>query len=241
MRKELRQHERVVLISTLVGIDLDTTVGKLHRFWCWADSRTANGRIKGVTRDVIDAIIECKGFCDAYVSTGWAFFESDGTLVLNKWQSRNHKSARQRELNAERQRRHREKTKRDSNALRARQNNENNGLTEQNRTEKLFKEEESPREAKKKIDWSETGGWTGIQQHHRETWSKAYPACNVDLALAQMHTWLVANPANKKSNYGRFIVNWLKRTQDQGGNNGHQGKIAKPEYKTNPVGTVMKW
>jgi hypothetical protein len=42
-----------------------------------------------------------------------------------------------------------------------------------------------------------------------------YPAINVEDKLRDMETWLDANPKNQKSNYKRFITNWLKREQDK--------------------------
>jgi len=32
-----------------------------------------------------------------------------------------------------------------------------------------------------------------------------------------MREWLIANPSKKKTNYRKFINNWLSKTQDQGG------------------------
>lgn len=48
-----------------------------------------------------------------------------------------------------------------------------------------------------------------------ELWQNAYPALNVKIQLSQIAAWLIANPKNRKSNYERFITNWLKREQDR--------------------------
>jgi hypothetical protein len=60
--------------------------------------------------------------------------------------------------------------------------------------------------------------WDGIDGSDMEGWAKAYPACDINAELAKMSEWIKANP-NKgvKSNYRRFIVNWLSRAQDSGG------------------------
>jgi hypothetical protein len=42
-----------------------------------------------------------------------------------------------------------------------------------------------------------------------------FPAVNVQEELLKMEAWIVANPKNKKSNYERFIVNWLTKAQDK--------------------------
>jgi len=48
-------------------------------------------------------------------------------------------------------------------------------------------------------------------------WADAYPACDVVYELKRMAAWLVANPKKRKSDYARFINDWLKREQDNGG------------------------
>ncbi len=48
-------------------------------------------------------------------------------------------------------------------------------------------------------------------------WLDAYPAVDVDQQLREMREWLLANPDKKKSNYKKFINNWLSSHQDKGG------------------------
>lgn len=68
------------------------------------------------------------------------------------------------------------------------------------------------------FDWNKYE-WDGIEESDIETWQEAYPACAIRNSLNQMAEWLKSNPGKgKKSNYYRFIVNWLKREQDRGGN-----------------------
>ena len=47
------------------------------------------------------------------------------------------------------------------------------------------------------------------------SWRDKFKAVNVPAEIAKMEAWLDANPANHKSNYKRFIVNWLTRAQDR--------------------------
>ena len=52
---------------------------------------------------------------------------------------------------------------------------------------------------------------------------QAYPAVDVLSELRRMETWATANPVHRKSNWQRFIVNWLTSSQDRalrGGPNG---------------------
>jgi hypothetical protein len=78
-----------------------------------------------------------------------------------------------------------------------------------------------PEEIKSKgggVAWTAGGGFAGISDEDRRQWGEAYPACDVGRQLSAMHQWLSANPREaKKSNWRRFIVNWLSRAQDRGG------------------------
>lgn len=62
---------------------------------------------------------------------------------------------------------------------------------------------------------AETGRFCGPISDHFGRWTRAYPALVLDVELARIEAWLVANPANRKSNYLRFITNWLQRSQDR--------------------------
>lgn len=64
-----------------------------------------------------------------------------------------------------------------------------------------------------------SGTWEGVTTDQRSIWAKAYPAVELDADLAKAAAWCVANPREgRKSNYARFLTNWLSRTQDSGGN-----------------------
>lgn len=69
-----------------------------------------------------------------------------------------------------------------------------------------------------KISWSPASGWENIAEEDRAAWVTAYPACDVKLQLARMTEWLKSNPAKAhKSNWRRFVVNWLTKSQERGG------------------------
>lgn len=46
-------------------------------------------------------------------------------------------------------------------------------------------------------------------------WKAAYPAVNIDVEMSKASAWLIANPKNAKSNYARFLTNWLTKAQDK--------------------------
>ena len=63
-----------------------------------------------------------------------------------------------------------------------------------------------------------TSKWENITDKHITLWNKAYPECRVDVELAKMKAWILENGARgHKSNWGKFVTNWLSRAQDRGG------------------------
>lgn len=63
----------------------------------------------------------------------------------------------------------------------------------------------------------EKAAFQGIGEEDELRWQDAYPAVPIPPAIAQAASWLKANPANRKSNCERFLVNWFKREQDKAG------------------------
>jgi len=59
--------------------------------------------------------------------------------------------------------------------------------------------------------------WIGITENNLVDWQAAYPACNVGLEIDRAGLWLLSNPTKRKSNYRRFLTNWMVRTQEKGG------------------------
>ena len=68
-----------------------------------------------------------------------------------------------------------------------------------------------------------------IDDSQKDLWKKAYPATNVDVELAKAVAWLKANPTKVKSNYNKFLTNWLSRSQDSGGTK-NIGVIPKEDF-----------
>ena len=77
------------------------------------------------------------------------------------------------------------------------------------------------KEAAPKIDLDRTRWlWTGIEPADYKTWNAAYPAVDIPIELSKMVAWIQANPTKgHKSNWRKFITNWLSRSQDRGGTN----------------------
>jgi len=68
---------------------------------------------------------------------------------------------------------------------------------------------------------AETHQWENISEEIKKSWKEAYPACDIEIELRRMREWILANPLKgKKKNWRRFIINWLSKTQDNGGTKG---------------------
>ena len=82
----------------------------------------------------------------------------------------------------------------------------------------------------------EKQSWINLNGTHKSIWIEAYPALSIDAELNKMKAWLLANPKNRKSNYERFINNWLSRAQDgaskRGGGNLPEGFEGEYDSKT---------
>jgi uncharacterized protein YdaU (DUF1376 family) len=82
------------------------------------------------------------------------------------------------------------------------------------------------------IAWSVESGWQGITDEHRQAWATAYPACTLDIELVRATEWLIANPTKaRKSNWRRFLVSWLTRSQDRGGTIRSAGKTSEDVFR----------
>jgi hypothetical protein len=75
------------------------------------------------------------------------------------------------------------------------------------------------------IAWTSDEGWQGITDADLQEWRLAYPACDLAGELARATSWLKANPTKAhKSNWRKFVVGWLTRSQDKGGTNRTAGR-----------------
>jgi len=69
-------------------------------------------------------------------------------------------------------------------------------------------------------------------------WEKAYPAVGVQIELNKAAAWIVANPKNRKTNYARFLTNWLAKAQDKAPR--VETKPGPPGYTPPKIGDVRK-
>ena len=68
------------------------------------------------------------------------------------------------------------------------------------------------------LAWTAEAGWQGFTQDLWDELALAYPACDIRRQMLAMEQWLKANPAKaRKSNWRKFVTNWLAKEQDRGG------------------------
>lgn len=93
---------KVMELAELLGIEADTVVGHLIRFWIWVDqnvSRNCPGF--GGTKSGLDREAGRTGFCDAMIKVGWLTFK-DGRFEIPDFDSHLSQSAKTRGEEAKR-------------------------------------------------------------------------------------------------------------------------------------------
>lgn len=197
----------VLAITARMGWDdADLTVGKLFRVWRWFDQQTTNGNAVGVTSALLDRIAGVSGFAQAMQSVGWLIVLDTG-LELPNFEKHNGATAKARAQTAKRVANHRA-----SDGCNA----ESNAATV---TAPLAREEKRREErntsASTAAAFDADTGHFQIPDLLMQQWRGAYPALSLDVELSKASAWLIANPKNRKSNYARFLTNWLSKAQDR--------------------------
>jgi hypothetical protein len=108
MRHDLADAPEVRRIARAAGLDRDQVVGKLYRFWTWADRHGKNGEIDADLEDIDDQVGQA-GFAATLVSVGW-LGTSDAGIVIPHWHRHFSDSAKVRALGQNRAERHRNAT-----------------------------------------------------------------------------------------------------------------------------------
>lgn len=93
-------------MAEILDIDPDAVLGKVIRFWMWADQNTENGNLNVTTSGYINRITSCPGFADALVQVGW-LRRGENCLVIPNFDYHMSESAKKRANNAKKVRKHR--------------------------------------------------------------------------------------------------------------------------------------
>jgi hypothetical protein len=218
------------------------TVTALLCVWSSANEHSDDGTLSCCDLEDLDEIAGVPGFGEAMQAVGWAISDGECKCVSLPNFSEHNTPAKDRTA-AERQRR--------SRALRHGVTvTACHGVTVTQRREEKRREDteiqpaaqvattDPPKRRKRSqqkdaVSWTSDAGWQGITDADRQEWALAFPACDLPGELAKATAWLKANPTRAhKSNWRRFIVSWLTRSQDKGGTNRTPG--VRPDEKPPP-------
>jgi hypothetical protein len=221
----------------LTGEPVEVIVFRLLKLWGWVQLNTADGRFRSTPARLGRICGGDAQFWEAVASVGWIAFDGE-TAQIPKWEERFGGAAKRRALKNRRQ----DKWRRTGGApvdavvdaheaqvrLQARlpQYITRQDITEQEIQPAAQVATSDPPKRRKRsqpadaVSWCADAGWQGITDADRQEWRQAYPACDLTAELAKATSWLKANPAKAhKSNWRRFVVSWLTRSQDKGGTN----------------------
>ena len=226
MRTDLAGDPAVIRIRRATGLDADAVVGKLHRLWSWADAHTSDGFAAGLDAEWVDEFAGCQGFAAAMIAAGWLAADDSGVRFAN-FDRHNGQPAKVRALRKTRMERFRGAARATDAPPEKRREEKNKDIEVATSDPPKRRKRSQPPGA---VSWTADAGWQGITDTDRQEWRLAYPACDLTAELAKATAWLKANPAKAhKSNWRRFVVSWLTRSQDRGGTNRAPG--ARPEDK----------
>ena len=223
------------------GLPVEVVCWRLVQLWSWAALNSSDGTIRATPRRVASVAGGDEAFWLAVERVGWVTFVGD-RIVIEGWEKRFSGSAKARALHARRQDSYRGRP-RDAAPSQGCDAPPSQGgdaspspqdRTGEERTGEEKKEiqpaapvatSEPPKRRTRSqphsaVSWSADAGWQGITDADRQEWRQAYPACDLTAELAKATSWLKANPTKAhKSNWRRFVVSWLTRSQDRGGTN----------------------
>ena len=64
-------------------------------------------------------------------------------------------------------------------------------------------------------------------------WQEAYPGINIESEIKKAKAWLYSNPKKSKSDFRRFINNWLIKAKPGESNNGKQWETKQERLERN--------
>jgi hypothetical protein len=229
----------------LTGEQVEVVVFRLLKLWGWVQLNTADGTFRSTPARLGRICGGDASFWEAVAGVGWIVFDGE-TAQIPKYDERFGGAAKRRALKNRRQ----DKWRRTGGApvdahkaqvrLQARlpHNRTEQDITEEELPAAQVATSDPPKRRKRSqpaggIGWTADAGWQGITDADRTEWAAAYPACDVAGELLRATSWLKANPSKAhKSNWRRFVVSWLTRSQDKGGTNRTPG--VRPDEKPPP-------
>jgi hypothetical protein len=223
------------------GLPVEVVCWRLVQLWSWAALNSSDGTIRATPKRVATVAGGDEAFWLAVERVGWVTFVGD-RIVIEGWEKRFSGSAKARALHARRQDSYRGRPRdaapsqgcdapasQGGDASPSPQDRTGEDRTGEEKREiqpaaPVATSEPPKRRTRSQptdaVSWNADAGWQGITDADRQEWRQAYPACDLTAELAKATSWLKANPTKAhKSNWRRFVVSWLTRSQDRGGTN----------------------
>lgn len=220
--QSLANHPKVLGLASLMGWDIDSTIGKLQRFWWWCIDYAPDGDLRRFSDLVLAnaagvAAADAKRFIEAMVNCGGehasGFIDREpylrvhdwwdyvGKFLQIKWKNHPEKWQQIRHLYAN-----------------GADNGSNNGCC--NALPTIPTKPNQPTTCIALDDQRRC--FTGITEADFAAWNQAYPACDVPGEIRRAVEWAITNPKKRKKNWGRFLTSWLGRVQERGGSGAQQ-------------------
>lgn len=188
--------------------------GALVRIWVLADTHIDPDNVLPLGKNELNDIVGIPGFCDL-LPEDWMVEIDEHQVELPHFHAHNGTEAKKKAVTQKRVARHRVRALQSGNG-RALPDLDLDQDLDKTKKETTTAPDASRRSPPKRIEFdSSNGAFKGISEEDELRWQKAYPAVIVPTEITRAAAWVSANPANKKSNYERFIVNWLSRAQDR--------------------------
>ena len=239
----VQQHcvTNVTEIVTFANVTRVTACALVELWFAINDVVGEDCRVPYMALSDIDDIVGVPGFGEAMLGVGWVVLHDEKGLVFPNFSEHNvtHKMRPEPKSAADRARDYRDRKR---GAARVTARHETSRREEKRREEEYIPaapvattETRKPRsrsQPKDAICWDFELGWRGITDTDREAWATAYPACTLEIELVRAAEWLKANPSKaRKSNWRRFVVSWLTRSQDRGGTTRSAGKTPEDAFR----------
>lgn len=163
----------VLRIASALDVPPAHAFGMCVMAWIWFDEQTENGRARGATEKMLDAVVSREGFSRALESVGWLAI-ADGELRVPRFDSHMGASAKKRAKNTKRQQKLRGK----SVAPDARQRRDGSATKNNKSATKEEKRREERKEEKREGEAPPPRA--GVREEFREAWNRTAGTVAVD-------------------------------------------------------------
>ena len=248
MRHGLEDCPQVLAMARNLGTAKDLLIGKLYRFWSYADRHTDDGTLRHLSEEWLDEYFGMPGFADALVKVGWISIEEDGGsgwgggITLIDYESHNGPTAKKRANDAKRQNAHRKNnstkpdvsSERHAGVTKKRDKCHASSRPEKRREDKNNPPRVPPKTTRAKPKVSRPDDFTLTQAHLDYGQSKGITPATV---RAEWEKFLAHADSkdSKYANWDRAFQSWLLRAKELNPNMPTAGPASEPAENFDPL------